>query len=186
MIVGGTAPDGLEPLVGWRIWDVVDLDGSLRLCSLAFWSIWIPRRPALAVCRRTLIDRRAGIPDHDAPAERCTCGIYATTTPRGAVSFARQFTRRRDTVQRVLGRVALWGAVVESELGWRGAHAYPESVIVNGWIRDRGLRGRLDPTTRRPAEEIAIGLEDYGVPIDLVHVPSDKALVELLERGAEA
>jgi hypothetical protein len=183
---GNRAPDAIDPRVGWRVWDVVELDGSLRLCSLAFWSIWLPRRPAVAACRRSLVDRRAGIPDHDAPDERCTCGIYATATPRAAVDFSRQSPRRSDTIVRVLGRVSLWGSVVEGTAGWRGAEGYPESLIVNGWTRGRGLRGRLGPSSRRPPEEIALALEEYGIPVDLVHVRNDRALVEMLERGPGA
>ncbi len=185
MIGRDSAPDALEPRIGWRVWDAVDLDGALRLCSLAFWSIWIPRRPVLAVCRRTLIDQRAGIPDHGAPEAFCTCGIYATETAHDAVEFSRRFVRRADTVHRVLGRVSLWGAVVECEAGWRGERAYPVSLIVNGWTRDRGLRGRLRPEAQHGPERIAVELEEYGVPVDLVHVRSDRALVGLLERGAD-
>jgi hypothetical protein len=176
------APDQLDPVVGWRVWDVVELDGHLRLCSLTFWSVWLPGRPALAACRRPLVDRRAGIPDHDAPAASCTCGIYATTSAHGAVEFSRRFARRRDTVHRVLGRVTLWGTVVECESGWRASRAYPESLVVRAPTGRGFLSGRLrQHEPARPAEEIAVALAEYGAPVDVVAASNDAKLVEALE-----
>ena len=176
------APDQLDPVVGWRVWDVVELDGRLRLCSLTFWSVWLPGRPVLAACRRPLVDRRAGIPDHDAPAASCTCGIYASTSAHGAVEFSRRFVRRRDTVHRVIGRVALWGTVVECESGWRASHAYPESLIVRAPTARGFLAGRLSRHQPvRPAEEIAVALAEYGTPVEIVAARNDTMLVEALE-----
>ncbi|TMK73645.1 MAG: hypothetical protein E6G50_01190 [Actinobacteria bacterium] len=34
-----------------------------------------------------------------------------------------------QTVRRVLGRVLLWGRVVEHELGWRASHALPLDLV---------------------------------------------------------
>jgi hypothetical protein len=177
------APDAIEPAVGWRVWDVVELDGAYRLCSLAFWTIWVPGRAATAACRRLLVDRSwSRLPDHPAPDERCTCGIYATATAWQVLDYAKRFRLRSDTVHRVVGRVSLWGRVVECEGGWRASRAYPTVVYVP---TARGGRrpfiGRMPPP-RRPVESIALGLGDYAVPVEIVDCSTRAELVRLLER----
>ena len=174
------APDAIEPAVGWRIWDVVELDGRYRLCSLAFWTIWMPGQAAVAACRRMLVDRSwARLPDHAAPHERCTCGIYATVSVQQALDYARRFRPRSDTLHRVAGRVALWGTVVEAEEGWRGSEAYPTVLFVPA-VRRRRLVGGL-PAPAAPVEEVAAGLADYGAPVELVDASTWRELAAVLE-----
>jgi hypothetical protein len=174
-------PDSIEPAVGWRVWDVVELDGAYRLCSLAFWTIWPPGTAAVAACRRMLVDRSwARLPDHSAPHERCTCGVYATFSARQALEYARKFRPRSDTVHRIAGRVSLWGAVVECEGGWRAAQAYPSVLFVPTARGRRRLAGRV-PAPANPVTEIALGLADYGVPIEIVDASTWKELAEQLE-----
>jgi len=68
---------------------------------------------------------------------------------------------------RVIGRVALWGDVVEGPAGWRASHAYPSELYVpSPSVAYRGLRQRAR------LDEILFGLEAYGVPVDLV-APSE-------------
>jgi hypothetical protein len=65
--------------------------------------------------------------DHAAPREDCACGIYAARDPAAILSYL----RGRDepaTVARVLGRVQLWGRVIEHEAGWRAERARPLEV----------------------------------------------------------
>jgi hypothetical protein len=175
------APDAVVPSVGWRVWDVVELDGELRLCSLSFWTIWLPHRETTAVCRRALVDlHRSGFVDHPAPHPRCTCGIYATLTAGQVLAYARPFPRRADAVHRVVGRVRLWGDVVECEGGWRGEHAYPSALFVptgraHGW-----RRGRIQAPAL-PVEHVAIGLADYGVPVEILDCVTESELVTALE-----
>jgi hypothetical protein len=62
-------------------------------------------------------------------------------------------------VHRAIGRVALWGAVVDGGLGWRASHAYPAHIYV--------------PTHRENGREIdaraiARGLANYGAPVEVV------------------
>ena len=177
------APDYVEPIYGWRVWDVIELDRALRLCSLAFWTVWLPRREAVALCRRSLVNLAwAGLPSHTAPQARCSCGIYATQTATQATAYlSRQFRRRADTLHRVVGIVALWGTVVESERGWRGSHSYP-AILYVPTARPR-LRSPLAnlPRPRLPAEEIARGLADYGVPVELVDCATAAELAEAIE-----
>jgi hypothetical protein len=173
-------PDRIEPAQGWRVWDVVLLDGTPRLCSLAFWSIWIPGRAVQATCRRAPLEGVvAGLPPHDAPAEACRCGIYATARLAETLAYSREVGRRRDTVHRVVGRVSLWGTVIECEGGWRSALGYPAALFVPG-LRRR--RWRVGPTgAGLPVEDIAVGLAAYGVPVELLDASDDGELLEVLE-----
>jgi hypothetical protein len=173
----GVAPDAIEPAVGWRIWDVVELDGELRLCSLAFWSIWLPGREATATCRRSWVEGPGVLAPHAAPAERCTCGIYGTRTAAHTLAYARGVGRRGDTVHRVVGRVSLWGRVVEADAGWRASHAYPASLYVPAARRKRLLGNR----SALPVDEIAIRLESYRVPVELVDAAGERELAAVLE-----
>jgi hypothetical protein len=168
------APDVVEPVVGWRVWDVVVLDGAYRLCSLAFFSIWLPERETAAACRRAWVEGSAVLAPHAAPAERCTCGIYGTRTVRQTLAYSRSVRRRGDTVHRVVGRVSLWGRVVESDAGWRAAYGYPSTLVVPArWAR----RDRR----QAPVEEVVHGLAAYGVPVDLVDARGERELAALLE-----
>jgi hypothetical protein len=163
------APDSVEPAVGWRVWDAVELGGAFRLCSLAFWSIWLPRVEAQATCRRSAT---VGLAPHSAPGVRCTCGIYATRTARQALDYSGTVRRKRDTAARVVGRVSLWGTVVEGAGGWRASHAYPAALYVPA--RRRGRSGRTD-------EGIALSLRDYGVPVELLDARTDRELLGVIE-----
>jgi hypothetical protein len=177
------APDAIEPTVGWRVWDVIELEGGLRLCSLAFWSVWLPRREATATCRRSLVDAAlTGLPPHEAPQPRCTCGIYATQTAAQVLAYSRSVRRRLDTVHRVVGTVSLWGTVVECEGGWRASHAYPATVYVpTARPRPPARFGRRFRRAELPVEEIARRLADYGVPVEIVDAATDHQLARLLE-----
>jgi hypothetical protein len=63
----------------------------------------------------------------------------------------------------VIGRVALWGDVVEGPAGWRASHAYPTELFVPSAAAGRsGLRHRAY------VDEIIQALEAYEVPVDLV------------------
>jgi hypothetical protein len=160
----------------------VALERELRLCSLAFWSIWLPGEEIKATCRRSLVDAAlTGLPAHQAPQPRCSCGVYATRRARQVLDFSRQVRRRFDTVHRVAGLASLWGTVVESEDGWRGSHAYPASIVVPTF-RSRSFRlTRRSGGPSLPIEEIARGLSAYGVPVEIVDASDERELARLLE-----
>jgi hypothetical protein len=171
-------PDSIDPVAAWRVWDVVQLDGALRLCSLAFWSIWLPGCEATATCRRGWVENPGALAPHAAPAERCTCGIYGTRAVSHTLAYSRSVGRRADTVHRVVGRVSLWGRVVEAEAGWRAARAYPAALYVPAAQRKRWSRV-VRPAL--PVEQIARELRDYGVPVELVDTSTDRELALTLE-----
>jgi hypothetical protein len=142
-------PDLAAPLVGWRVWRV---DTRLRLRSALHDELWLPREPFVAECAA----------DHAAPEERCTCGVYAVRRPDRAQAYLIG-RNSPEAVHRVLGRVALWGRVVECADGWRAERAYPLQL----WIPD-------DPL----AFEIAFELGRYGAPVELVPARRAAEVVE--------
>jgi hypothetical protein len=64
---------------------------------------------------------------------------------------------------RVIGRVALWGDVVEGPFGWRASHAYPVELFVPvPLLAGIGLRRRAY------IDDTLLALEAYRVPVELV------------------
>jgi hypothetical protein len=172
------APDYIEPVVGWRSWLVVREGEDFRLRSVLYETLWLPRKELVARClhRRLTIPWRKRV-EHAPPAERCPCGIYAAREPDHALAYIDgRGWADAGSVHRVIGRVSLWGRVVECERGWRASSAYPEVIYV--------------PPTRAPfwlsvenAEVIALSLTDYKVPVELLDERAcwPDALVEALE-----
>ena len=88
----------------------------------------MPRRIAQAACRVA--------PFHRAPAPECRCGLHASPTLD---------VLRRTRCPAVLGRVALWGRVIEHEHGYRARFAYPQRLrlICQFCFWQWGLKGSL-------------------------------------------
>lgn len=123
-----------DGIVGWRAWAVDDT----RLHGITVPGVWAPRVREEAVCWRT-----SNFPTA-APMPGCTCGIYALKNPGRSLLWD---TRMRGRV--VIGRVHLWGRIVETTHGYRAQYAYPrDGVLCHG------------------PEKLADTLsERYGVPI---------------------
>lgn len=149
------APDYAEPIVGWRVWLAREDQGRTRLRSLFHDLSWPVRAPLAAECLRRRLPFRRG--DHPAPAASCHCGIYAASLERVG-SYLDPGWQRSDPV---VGRVSLWGRVVECEQGWRASLAYPERLYVP-LLNATGDESR--------AARIALDLTDYGVPVELFEV----------------
>lgn len=167
-----TAPDYIEPVEAWRIWLVVRARRGIALRSVFFRQLWSPGEAAIASCgcrRRRLLTPWRSAQGHEAPELGCDCGIY------GAVSLADVITYLdRETPARfgwAVGRVALWGRVVECRSGWRGSHAYPRRLVVPVLERSPRPRPQVGP------DESAEALLAYGVPVELFH----GGVAELLE-----
>lgn len=153
-----TAPDFVEPFEVWRVWRVVKTAGTVALASVVKDAIWPNEAPLVAECRTSrsrVLAALRGHP-HPAPASRCECGIYGA-----GLEIASQYLKDSipTDLARVLGRVALWGEIVECERGFRASHAYPTALYVP---TDEGKRahGR--------AAEIAAALRRYRVPVQLI------------------
>lgn len=184
------APDYVAPLEGWRLWHVVERYGELRLVSPLYRIQWPARRELVAACRRGLEPGLSLYPPrtrHAAPSPGCGCGIYGSCGPVQAAAYmSRFFKQREDVVHRVIGTVSLWGEVVECDSGWRSSFAYPTHIYVPVPARCGRLKpGRMKPP-RLPAEEIAFGLADYGLPVELVECASIDDLAEIASRTALA
>jgi hypothetical protein len=126
-----------DPLLGWRIWRVRRLESlgderPLRLAAVGRLGIpkfWEPRVPNRAVCSNYRTS-------HEAPWPTCRCGIYGFKERERAESALRRYARG-DLSGWVLGRVSLWGRVVESQHGWRSQFAYPYELAL--YTRNRRL-----------------------------------------------
>jgi hypothetical protein len=150
------APDFVEPLEAWRVWKVVRRNGVYSLGSVVQSTLWPAGEALVAEClagRRLFLCRRRNR-RHEAPEARCECGIYAAGL-EGVGQYVADAPFRG--VARVLGRVALWGTVVECERGYRGSHAYPTRIFVPA---DAGEPWRIG------WDEVALGLCRYGVPVE--------------------
>jgi hypothetical protein len=156
------APDLIEPVEAWRVWRVGMHAGRVVLESLftGAGTVWEPAVPLAAVCavghRSRLRPWRVERNAHAAPDLDCGCGIYGLRSVAAARSYLEgpAFACRDE---RVIGRVALWGTVVEGPSGWRASHAYPmELYVPASTVAQSGLR-------RRAHVE-----ETYRVPVDLV------------------
>ncbi len=113
------APDYAEALIGWRVWLVVETRAGLRLSSVIHEETWPLGGELVARCRGE---------GHSAPHESCACGIHAAREPATVLTYLRGRDGPR-TVGRVLGRVLLWGRVVEHEAGWRAERASPLELV---------------------------------------------------------
>lgn len=107
---------GVEPIVAWRTWALTGRrDGTdLLLRPVAGRSRpWRPMQTAEAICKHTRL--------HSSPNLDCTCGLHGTHD----IDIL-----RRTRCPAVLGRVALWGRVIEHDFGYRAQYAYPQLVTI--------------------------------------------------------
>lgn len=165
-----------EPVMAWRAWALTGRrDGSeLLLRPVAGRSRpWRPREPAQAACKHARM--------HGAPNVDCSCGLYGTHEAD---------LLRRTRTPAVLGRVALWGRVIEHDMGYRAEFGYPQrlglvcqfcfwqwgamgaSPAVVGWFpRDELLplcwthvgvaqRYGMEPRRLLPAHEVDLALRE--------------------------
>jgi hypothetical protein len=180
------APDYVEPVVGWRVWLVVGEREAFRLRSVVYEALWLPGRELVARClHRALLlrfpTRRRS--EHSPPFARCHCGIYGASELEKAVSYLDVLGRsEKFALHRVLGKVSLWGEVLECEQGWRASHAYPAAI----YVPTKGHPHRLRV---QAAEEIALSLTEYGVPVELLDCATPEEAVAALgsaDTGSEA
>lgn len=155
------APDFVEPLVGWRAWHVIETPDGLRLHSIGRPVVWEPGVEQRADCRRrSSWPRRRRDRQHPAPEPTCSCGVWAVRRPQLAIAGLDIYGRSWKPVHRVLGRVSLWGRVVEHDQGWRAECAYPAELFVPS----RRLHGPVVPGL----DELVEALTVYAVPLSLL------------------
>jgi len=157
-----TAPDYVEPVIGWRIWRAVKCDGQYVLASLFNNIVWVPGKSLDARCLSLI-----SVAQHRSPDPKCHCGVYAAR--RESIDWRR--LGHRGLTPLVVGRVSLWGPVVEGEHGWRAEHGYPERLFVP----------RVGKTLKERDQRVAESLEAYGVPTRTILVDNRRALMPVLE-----
>src|SRR5262249_36065325 len=167
------APDYCEPVVAWRVWHAVEVGGELRLASVYRRVTWPPARPLEAVCGRARLPFLYRRSRHEAPVERCQCGIY-----RADALAAQEYLpggSHPPSAYPVIGRVSLWGDVVECERGWRASRAYPERIYVPRLEGSRVDRARL---ARR--------LAGYRVPVTVLEAATRDGIVDRVAPAIDA
>jgi hypothetical protein len=161
------APDYVEPVVAWRTWCVVETDSTVRLRSVVHETVW---SPCVALDAQCLYHGRVG---HEAPSPSaaCTCGIYGARDLVAALEYVFTPSTRATIPNRVIGRVSLWGRVLESDGGWRAEHAYPERLLV------APAREDADGSV---ASEVARKLSAYRVPVEGLQTERGHGMVATL------
>lgn len=143
------APEhSIEPILGWRAWRLHrDAEESLRIVPATPRGAWEPRVPVHATCsgshtRMYMVFNPELAAAHRSPEPGCTCGIHAMKDP------SRLARTGRSTA--VVGRVAMWGRVLEHTRGYRAEFAYPSRLaLVCSWCL---WRGRMPATPNRVFE----------------------------------
>ena len=131
------APD--DAVVGWRYWQVAN--GRLRSVTQRNTE-WKPGQVLSARCTG------AG---HRAPDEGCECGVYGARD----LESLRQHGLCLAPEALAVGRVALWGRVLDDVAGWRGQFGRPVAVsVVTETVEDAEL------------ESVLHALAVYGVAVD--------------------
>lgn len=128
-------PDMVSVITAWRAWGLATRKGQKQLKALGVSHVWKPR---------AMLDAKCNNSKHDAPQMDCTCGVWAFKTLEGLTSALESYSDVK-----VLGRVSLWGRVVETENGYRAEKAYPSEL----WLFSEEL------------EELGL---TYDVPVRLV------------------
>lgn len=161
-------PDAIEPIVGWRCWRISDSPDGLVLLSACRPTRWAPGWPIESRCEQH---------GHPVPGRACTCGIYAAAEPILPVDYLPPHVKATATIRTqallgydvvmAVGRVALWGTVVECSFGWRAERGYPVELAIPRGIRHYRRSGRLADSydSGRVADELAAL---YGIPVVVV------------------
>lgn len=128
--VGGEViPDefGVEPLLGYRGWHVVNTgDGSgLALKSLHVSYIW--DRQVEAFChQQAVLFRRGSHIGSISPDLACSCGIYAQL-PEHPLTEWDKVKKGRVCAS---GTIAMWGRIIQCERGYKAQFAEIQSPLV--------------------------------------------------------
>lgn len=121
----------IEPVLGWRAWRLRRIEGGLRIVPTTPRSAWEPRVAIHATCsgshtREYMVYNPELAATHRSPEPGCTCGIHAIKDPGRLARAGRSAA--------VVGRVAMWGRVIEHTKGYRAEFAYPSRLrLVCSW-----------------------------------------------------
>lgn len=103
-----------DPIIAWKRWNAKWWNSGTEIVPrLQSRVMWTPYEAFEATCQS-----EEPMTPHLAPSISCQCGIYATSTPP-ASSYGE-----------ILGRIALWGTVIEAESGYVAQYAYPTALLL--------------------------------------------------------
>lgn len=129
---------------------------SYRLTSIHKDSVLQPGVPLQAICGEMIVSDAYRPAHHQrTPFGPCTCGIYAFESMGDAMAYWRD--QGGSLVQSVLfgrsfrglmGRLAMWGHVIEHERGYRAEYAYPAQLFC--LESDTEWAGKVGETYRVP------------------------------------
>jgi hypothetical protein len=141
--VSSETPLYVEPVLGWRAWHVEHEDDGPHLASWVKGGQWPAGDRLEARCRSFGL---RGSHRHPAPRRDHGCGIYALRRKARAEALVSELFENAGGVHApvALGRVSLWGRVIENTDGWRGQYAYPYDLTLFGGTEE--LRRRLAAT----------------------------------------
>ncbi len=120
-----------EPILGWRAWRLHRTPVGLRIVPTTPRAAWEPRIPIRATCsgahtREYLVHNPELAIEHRSPMPGCTCGIHALKDPARLA--------RAGRTAAVVGRIAMWGRVIEHARGYRAECAYPSRLrLICSW-----------------------------------------------------
>lgn len=119
-------PDIAGWVPGWRAWGVPASGDVPILHSVTFSDlVWTPREVVEASCQR---GKKGG---HQPPEEACSCGLYAAKDLDHLMSMNyHRYDAEARGMFHVIGRVRLWGKVIEGTQGWRAQYGYPDHLYV--------------------------------------------------------
>lgn len=117
-------PDYIEPITAWRAWCVQDDN----LHAIGTVKAWEPKKALKAECIHH--------DEHDAPISNCTCGIWSFKDLDRLLLAVKSY----NTIS-VIGKVSLWGKIIETENGYRAQFAYPKELwLLNEKDEELGLK----------------------------------------------
>ena len=190
-------PDYCEPLLAWRVWNVkfirqarvIDEDpiaGNVTYqaddvphLSSAHSTIWQPyeRLEAKHHVAAHYPELLPPIPPPASPCDDCPCdawdrewgtfgcGIYGVKSAEILKTFERHISPY--TMCTIVGQVALWGRIVEHELGYRAQYAYPKCLVYYHFQPAPTTRITDEAERQRQQAQHAQRLADsYGIPYE--------------------
>lgn len=115
-----------EPIIGWRVWTIRLYERRGGIIEHHLHALnsggghWRPGQRMEAECRHGI---------HDAPWPSCQCGLWAVRDRETAEQQQTWGATPSVSGWTCVGKVAMWGRVLEFERGYRAQYAYPQELI---------------------------------------------------------